>query len=67
MDFVYSYIMIEDPFVVDHNAGSIFRESNKWIWNEILEDVIFNDEISPQNCISILTDPKNFNNEIPTI
>lgn len=67
MDFVYSYIMIEDPFVVDHNAGSIFRESNKWIWSEILEDVIFNDEISPQNCISILTDPKNFNNEIPTI
>ena len=60
LHFKPSYICIEDPFVLDHNVGSCFRESNKYHWFEILETVVKDLNINPNNCVEVITNPENF-------
>jgi len=53
-----SYICIEDPFVLEHNVGFIFRSRNIFRWNNILRTALY--KLSNNNCVRVLVDPGNF-------
>lgn len=54
-----SYVCIEDPFVLEHNVGFIFRARNISRWNNFLRSMLY--KLNPNNCIKVLVDPGNFN------
>lgn len=52
-----SYICIEDPFVLEHNVGFIFRARNILRFGTLLRSMIY--KLTPSNCLKVLVDPKN--------
>jgi len=56
---IASYVCIEDPFVLEHNVGYIFRARNIYRWNSMLRSMLY--KLNPNNCIKVLVDPTNFN------
>ncbi|KAJ6220671.1 hypothetical protein RDWZM_006483 [Blomia tropicalis] len=58
--FRNSAIVIEDPFVLEHNCGSIFQNLYMEKWLRVLKQVLKYLSDSPIYCIAILTDQSRF-------
>src|SRR5699024_11011873 len=56
-DFKRTLIVVEDPFVLSHNPGSIFHEHYMPKWMTTLENVLDKWAIDEGNRVLMLTNP----------
>ena len=53
-----SFICIEDPFVLEHNVGYMFRAKNIYHLTNLMRSMVY--KLNNNNCIKVLVDPANF-------